>query len=90
MSDYPEHKKLKAIAEQSQAIGEFLDWCRGEYGYELAEWDKSRKFDDRMMPVSESTEKLLAAFFDIDLNKIEAEKRAMLEKMRRMHEEASG
>jgi hypothetical protein len=28
MSDYPEHDKLRAIHEQSQAIGEFLDWLR--------------------------------------------------------------
>lgn len=29
MAEYPEHEKLKKIADQSQAIGEFLDWLRG-------------------------------------------------------------
>lgn len=26
MADYPEHDKLLAIQDQSQAIGEFVDW----------------------------------------------------------------
>lgn len=30
MSEYPEHDKLHAIHERSQAIGEFLEWLNSE------------------------------------------------------------
>ena len=30
MSDYPEHDKLRAIADQTQAIGEFIEWLEGK------------------------------------------------------------
>lgn len=29
MSEYPEHDKLTQVREQSQAIGEFLEWLEG-------------------------------------------------------------
>ena len=79
---YPEHQKLKAVKHESQAIGEFLEWlsenemqiCKiqpGEFirhgGYEA---------------VRDSTEQLLARFFEIDLKKISDEKDAMLEELR--------
>lgn len=80
MIDYPEHEKLKAVQTQSQSIGEFLDWLRGEKGFEIARWkhDDFDENDDVLMPAHFSTEKLLAEFFNIDLDKVEAEKRAML------------
>lgn len=41
MSDYPEHEKLSAVKDESQAIGEFLDWLKGGFegspGYEICE-----------------------------------------------------
>lgn len=36
-SQYPEHEKLLAVKEQSQAVGEFLEWL-GERGVRLMEW----------------------------------------------------
>jgi hypothetical protein len=33
-SEYPEHEKLQAVKDESQAIGEFLD----NSGYTLAKW----------------------------------------------------
>lgn len=30
MSEYPEHDKLRAISDKSQAIGEFIDWLISE------------------------------------------------------------
>jgi hypothetical protein len=36
MSQYPEHDKLVAVQEQSQTIGEFLEWLTGVKGYRLA------------------------------------------------------
>lgn len=77
MSDYPEHDKLTAIQEESQTIGEFLDTC----GYALCEI-KGGLTKDRFIPVRKPITDILAEYFCIDQQKIEAEKRAMLESMR--------
>lgn len=66
MSEYPEHDKLSAIKNESQAQGELLEWLadRG--------WTN--------MPMS--IQNVLAEYHEIDLKKIETEKRAMLAKIR--------
>lgn len=78
MSEYPEHDKLHLVKEQTQAAGEFIDWL-GTQGFFLAvreqEWD-------RAVPASYNITDLLARWQDIDLSKIEAEKRRMLESIR--------
>lgn len=38
MSEYPEHDKLAAIATESQAVGEFIDWLGTEKGVQLMTW----------------------------------------------------
>jgi hypothetical protein len=77
---YPEHEKLDAVKEQSQAIGEFLDLGP----YTLCEWVK---FDDcdreQLVPVRKPLQAILADWFKIDLAKLEGERRAMLEAMTR-------
>lgn len=116
MSDYPEHDKRSKILDQSQAIGEFLDWlgsqgvhlvvyetrstqepCQGtlfrmcengrtEFGTECQQchgtgWKTvTREGDWDWTPTS--IEERLARYFDIDLTKIEAERRAMLASLR--------
>lgn len=42
MPPYPEHEKLDEIKDQSQAIGEFLEWLGREKSIELCEWRKCR------------------------------------------------
>lgn len=80
---YPEHEKLKKVQTESQTIGEFIDWLRSDKELELGKWQTSSHDDgDTFQPVHVSTEKLLAEFFEIDLEKLEAEKRAMLEALR--------
>lgn len=37
MSDFPEHDKLHAVADETQAIGEFLDWLANQ-GVHLMVW----------------------------------------------------
>lgn len=37
MSDYPEHDKMSEVAEQTQVIGEFLEWLTSE-GVQLMIW----------------------------------------------------
>jgi hypothetical protein len=75
VSDYPEHDKLAAISDESQVIGEFLETC----GYELSEWNDDL---EEFRPVRGGTNRILAKHFGIDLDKIEEEKRAMLDTMR--------
>ena len=38
MSNYPEHEKLSAVREHSQAIGEFLEWLSQAEGISLCHW----------------------------------------------------
>lgn len=73
--NYPEHDKLNLIKEKSQSIGEFLNWIN-EQGIHLC-----RMYDDYSLHY-ESTNSLLARFFEIDLVKLEEEKMAMLAKFR--------
>ena len=84
---YPEHEKLKKISDKSQAIGEFLDWCKDEENgfsfcryreFEVEAWtpDEDGWYPCDFMPV-------LHEYFGIDKDKIEAEKCHMLEELRR-------
>lgn len=89
---YPEHQKLSAISDKSQAIGEFLDWLSETKGIELA--TRHRHTDSccdddsfirrcgysqgELKPELVPLRKLLSEFFEIDDEKIETEKRAML------------
>lgn len=99
MSEYPEHERLKAISDKSQAIHDFLEWC-GERGLWLAEryctrWDHPEdprcedgecEMSDKMLPTHQSDHTLLAEFFKIDMDVIEVEKRAMLDALRAANE----
>lgn len=75
MSEYPECEKLKAIAEKSNLIGCFLD----ESDYVLCTFNERL---NQYWPTHNSLESILAKYFDIDMEKVEAERRAMLEKLR--------
>lgn len=85
MTSYPEHEKLAKIADKSQTMGEWVEWLQGK-GYVLAEYGTGEPGDDRsphrLYAVHSNPSELLAEFFDIDRDKIEAEKRQMLEEMR--------
>jgi hypothetical protein len=87
MPNYPEHEKLKAIKDKSQAVGEFLEWLGAE-GIHLAKYhehsDDCRRgcCDEGLYPHHESIINILARHFEIDNNKIETEKRKMLQNLR--------
>jgi hypothetical protein len=130
-TDYPEHAKLTAVADKSQAIGEFLEWlqgrctiCRfqdaGNNGKPRYVWtvpvgelvrrgmlDEGRpwtaddvahggdaargqaapnpefeEWGEGYRPVFRRIEDWLAEYFQIDLAKVEAEKKAMLAQLR--------
>jgi len=73
---YPEHRKLREIKDKSQCIGEFIEWLNEE-GMTVCEWSPGNI--DNWNPTSTSTNRLLARFFEIDLDKLEEEKLAMLD-----------
>lgn len=81
-SEYPEHMKLALIVDKSQVIGEFLDWVEEKHNAILCQ---GGRYD--YIPLYATKEKLLAEFFEIDMDKVEAEKREMLRKMAELNGE---
>jgi hypothetical protein len=88
--DYPLMVETDRMIEASkrlntQAIGEFLEWA-SEHGMRLC------SLDDRAShwwPVSLPIERLLAQYIEIDMDKVETERRALLEHVRRINGEGS-
>lgn len=82
MSKYPEHDRLKALDGANQTVGNFIEWLH-EQGMEIGRFEKMRGFSDpQFVPITKSRDALLAEHFDIDRDKLEAEKRAMLDELR--------
>lgn len=83
---YPEHEKLSKVSDKSRVIGEFVDWLSDEKGIQLGH---NQWFDDcverQFVPVGGRIQALLAEFFEIDEDRLEQEKRAMLEHMRNLN-----
>lgn len=82
----PECEKLSAVAEKSNSIGEFLDWLREERNLVICEWYDGENPKD-LSPAAYyqtqiSIETLLAEYLEIDLNKVEQERMALLEWLR--------
>jgi hypothetical protein len=86
VSEYPEHEKLHAIKDKSQAIGEFLDFFLPSKGIVLMESFSARRPHD-YVPTRRSIYSLLAEFFNIDQDKLDAEKEAMLTVLREANDE---
>lgn len=86
MLKYPEHVKLKIVQKQSQTIHEFLLWCQQEHGLGLAHYLRHETKDDddsdHMIWDQIGITKRVAQFLEIDLDKLEDEKRAMLDEIR--------
>lgn len=77
---YPEHVRLHHVAEEAGVIGEFLDTC----GYVLCEVDKRGEYQ----ALNKTVQQVLADHFHIDLDRLETEKREILEAQRRLNEQA--
>jgi hypothetical protein len=80
----PELDKQRAVIESgaSDTLGEFYDWLTDEKGWVLAEWTQDGMSNDYLQPVYFRPNQLFADFFGIDLDKIESERRAILESLR--------
>lgn len=81
MSAYPEHDKLAKVAEDSQKLGEFLDWL-----IEEGHVTPAAEFDPEVSSPDAIIESLLAAYFRIDLDKIVKEKLEMLNSIRALND----
>jgi hypothetical protein len=86
MSDYPEHDKMAAMRTELDAVAGFLEALEaGELTYDRARLRLavySGETSTRTQIVGANIPSLLAQWSGIDQDKIEAEKRAMLERCR--------
>lgn len=80
-----EIEKALAVKEKSQAIGEFLEWAQSE-GYFLASWqhfgNPEPEGHDRLVTSRNTIHQWFAEFFEIDQDKIEKERQALLNEIR--------
>ncbi len=76
----PELEKMLAVKDDSQKIGEFLEWC-GEQEIILAK-QADEYGEGVLFQISQTREQLLAEYFGIDLDKCEAERRELLDAVR--------
>ena len=89
--NYPECEKLAEVSPQSNVVGEFLDWLSNEKNLTICTYTED---EDPMVlgdcssyyPYHYDTEQLLAEFFEIDLKKVEEERRQILEDIRKSNE----
>jgi hypothetical protein len=89
---YPEHTKLQALQGESQKLGDFLTWLREEQGVTLCTLEEGRvlrgalgrdtRDDPSYQPWGKNIEKVLALYFEVDTERLESEKRAMLDEIR--------
>jgi len=80
---YPECDKLLAVNAKCQIIGEFLEWLYMTENVQLAHYPEE---GNTLYPYNKPLNKLLASFFDIDMDKVEKERMAMIESMRKINE----
>ena len=71
---YPECEKLRSVAPKSQIIGEFLDWLM-EQGIGFSKYSEKTQYNQ---PYNPNIQDLLAQFFEVDLNKVEEERRQII------------
>ena len=89
-----ECEKLSGVADLSQPIGEFLEWLNGQSNVVLAKWVTQRNYfadeENILIPIDESINQLLAEYFDIDLDKVEKERSALLKWIQEQQEMKNG
>ncbi|HEY0149877.1 MAG TPA: hypothetical protein VGB70_12850 [Allosphingosinicella sp.] len=83
----PEHNRIKALYGANQIVGSFVEWLE-EQGYEICE-RLENGYSTRYVSAALTTEELLAKHFEIDLQKLEAEKRLILDHFRSVTEQAA-
>lgn len=86
LPEYPEHQKLLAAKPRSEVIGAFIEWLPTQNLWfckvHVHDEDCTKFCEARHDYYGVTVEALLARYFEIDLNVIETEKRAMLDEIR--------
>lgn len=73
---YPQLARMEEVQSESQLLGDFIEWL-GEHGMVICKPHQEFR-GVAHYPILESTEKLLATRFGVDLNAAERERRAVL------------
>lgn len=82
---YPELEKKAEVMDDARAIGAFIDWLRDDKDVVLAHRPTEVGTGVYYRYYHHDMRQLLAEFFDIDLQKMEEEKLALIEECRRAH-----
>jgi hypothetical protein len=82
---YPELEKMKATRAEADTLTRFVDWLE-ENDMRICKRVKVSPLyrGSPYESISESFEKLFARFFEVDLDKIEAERRQILDAQREL------
>jgi hypothetical protein len=76
MPKTPELDRMAEVRDKSQAIGEFIE----NSGFTLGKWVKFHGItEERFTPASGTIEQILADYFEIDLRKVDCERRAIID-----------
>lgn len=76
---YPEHEKLKDLGGANQIVGDFIEWLH-ENGMWIAQYAAR---SDQLIVSTKNRDELIAEHFGIDRKRLENEKQAMLDFLRR-------
>lgn len=74
----PECEKLSDVSKASNEIGEFMDWMIDNTEFRICEFAE----DEYTSSSHWQREKLLTGYFNIDMDKVEQERRTLLEWLR--------
>lgn len=88
----PECEKLAMVSDESNKIGQFLDWLSSK-GVVLCTWEENDDEDTNdymphvLLPANQyrggyGINRLLAEYYSIDLDEVERERRALLDWLR--------
>lgn len=76
-NQYPALAKMESVQDESQTIGQFLEWLQ-ENGMVVCSGADGLR-GSQYWPILEGTEALLARFFEVDLKEVEKERRRILD-----------
>lgn len=74
----PTLERIKSTSHLSQEQGNFIEWLKSQKGLVLCEWTEFEDAPDQYLQSTISLERLLAEYWEIDLEKAEAERRALI------------
>lgn len=73
-----DHQKRITDSGEADTVENFYNWLRDQ-GLHLCRLEDVGRMEPRYMPDNRTPERLIADFFGLNLNKIEAERRAVLQ-----------